>query len=157
MELARMLLSRGAIIDPQTHRHLRLHAPMRYYTDYTAGTVGNRDLVLAPSNAQPLRRLVHKYYSIIVRLYVIGTPTSRPGPDRRRLAARSAAPLIAAFLVPESVPGAAEIWAESENLSMTDVYESEDEKDEKGFDVTPYGHVKVHKFNDESDESLEED
>ena len=130
-----MLLSRGAIIDARTHRHLRLRAPMRYLPEN-----GKIFAFLVPSNARPLRRLVHKYYSILVRLHVIGTPTSRPGPDRRRLAASSVAPLVAAFLVPEPISGAAEFWAEGERASgsildhgasirnsATGVYESEDE------------------------------
>ena len=66
-----------------------------------------------PSNAQPLRRLFQKHYSILVRLHVIGTPTTRPGPERWRLAAaRDIAPKIASFLVPEPPREAAAFWAQ---------------------------------------------
>ena len=94
--LARLLLERGATIDDRTWRHLRMHPPMWRCRD------GDYRRLVVPSNAQPLRRLFHKHYSILVRLHVIGTPTTRPGPERWRLAAaRDIAPKIASFLVPE--------------------------------------------------------
>ena len=105
--LARLLLERGATIDDRTWRHLRMHPPMWRCRD------GDYRRLVVPSNAQPLRRLFHKHYSILVRLHVIGTPTTRPGPERWRLAAaRDIAPKIASFLVPEPPREAAAFWAQ---------------------------------------------
>ena len=105
--LARLLLERGATIDDRTWRHLRMHPPMWRCRD------GDYKRLVVPSNAQPLRRLFHKHYSILVRLHVIGTPTTRPGPERWRLAAaRDIAPKIASFLVPEPPREAAAFWAQ---------------------------------------------
>ena len=64
-----------------------------------------------PSNAQLLRRLFHKHYSILVRLHCIGTPTTRPGPECWRLEAASViAPQIASFLVPTPPREAVAYW-----------------------------------------------
>ena len=55
---------------------------------------------LVPSNAKPLQKLFLKHYTILVRLHAIGTPSTRQGPDRWLLEARTHAPRIASFLSP---------------------------------------------------------
>ena len=115
--LARLLLERGATIDDRTWRHLRMHPPMWRCRD------GDYRRLVVPSNAQPLRRRFHKHYSILVRLHVIGTPTTRPGPERWRLAAaRDIAPKIASFLVPEPPRKAAAFWAANDRLADRDLF-----------------------------------
>ena len=84
--------------------------------------------VYLPSNAQPLRRLFHKHYSILVRLHCIGTPTTRPGPECWRLeAANVIAPQIASFLVPTPPREAVAYWT-NERKSADDLFfQSEDD------------------------------
>ena len=84
--------------------------------------------VYLPSNAQPLRRLFHKHYSILVRLHCIGTPTTRPGPECWRLeAANVIAPQIASFLVPTPPREAVAYWT-NERKSTDDLFfQSEDD------------------------------
>ena len=109
--VARLLLERGATIDSQTWRHLRVRAPKWYGRDGTVDARGYHHSVYLPSNAQPLRRLFHKHYSILVRLHCIGTPTTRPGPECWRLEAASViAPQIASFLVPTPPREAVAYW-----------------------------------------------
>ena len=75
-----------------------------------------------PSNAQPLRRLFQKHYSILVRLHCIGTLTTRPGPERWRLEAASViAPQIASFLVPTPPREAVAYWT-NERKSTDDLF-----------------------------------
>ena len=45
-------------------------------------------------------KLFLKHYTILVRLHAIGTPSTRQGPDRWLLEARTHAPRIASFLSP---------------------------------------------------------
>ena len=120
--LARLLLERGATIDDRTWRHLRMHPPMWRCRD------GDYKRLVVPSNAQPLRRLFHKHYSILVRLHCIGTPTTRPGPECWRLEAASViAPQIASFLVPTPPREAVAYWT-NERKSTDDLFfQSEDD------------------------------
>ena len=81
-----------------------------------------------PSNAQPLRRLFHKHYSILVRLHCIGTPTTRPGPECWRLEAASViAPQIASFLVPTPPREAVAYWTKEWHSTEDLIYGSEDD------------------------------
>ena len=81
-----------------------------------------------PSNAQPLRRLFQKHYSILVRLHCIGTPTTRPGPERWRLEAASViAPQIASFLVPTPPREAVAYWTKEWHSTEDLIYGSEDD------------------------------
>ena len=105
--IARLLLGSGARVDSLTHRHLCLRAPMQsrvisYFPRVTE---------LCPSNAKPLQRLFLKHYTILVRLHVIGTPSTRRGPDQWLLEARHHAPLIASFLSPAPSRSALAFWA----------------------------------------------
>ena len=126
--VARLLLERGATIDSQTWRHLRVRAPKWWGRDGTVDARGYHRSVFLPSNAQPLRRLFHKHYSILVRLHCIGTPTTRPGPECWRLeAANVIAPQIASFLVPTPPREAVAYWT-NERKSTDDLFfESEDD------------------------------
>ena len=118
--LARLLLERGATIDDRTWRHLRMHPPMWRCRD------GDYKRLVVPSNAQPLRRLFHKHYSILVRLHCIGTPTTRPGPECWRLEAASViAPQIASFLVPTPPREAVAYWT-NERKSTDDLFFGEE-------------------------------
>ena len=84
--------------------------------------------VYLPSNAQPLRRLFHKHYSILVRLHCIGTPTTRPGPECWRLEAASViAPQIASFLVPTPPREAVAYWTNERHSTEDLIYGSEDD------------------------------
>ena len=125
--VARLLLERGATIDSQTWRHLRVRAPKWYGCD--DAIEGSESMYqYLPSNAQPLRRLFHKHYSILVRLHCIGTPTTRPGPECWRLEAASViAPQIASFLVPTPPREAVAYWT-NERKSTDDLFfQSEDD------------------------------
>ena len=127
--VARLLLARGATIDSQTWRHLRVRAPKWYGRDETLkGTASMYHPVYLPSNAQPLRRLFHKHYSILVRLHCIGTPTTRPGPECWRLeAANVIAPQIASFLVPTPPREAVAYWTKEWHSTEDLIYGSEDD------------------------------
>ena len=125
--VARLLLERGATIDSQTWHHLRVRAPKWYGCD--DAVEGNEIMyhpVYLPSNAQPMRRLFHKHYSILVRLHCIGTPTTRPGPECWRLeAANVIAPQIASFLVPTPPREAVAYWT-NERKSTDDLFFGEE-------------------------------
>ena len=126
--VARLLLERGATIDSQTWRHLRVRAPKWYGRDGTVDARGYHHSVYLPSNAQPLRRLFHKHYSILVRLHCIGTPTTRPGPECWRLEAASViAPQIASFLVPTPPREAVAYWTNERHSTEDLIYGSEDD------------------------------
>ena len=126
--VARLLLERGATIDSQTWRHLRVRAPKWYGRDGTVDARGYHHYVYLPSNAQPLRRLFHKHYSILVRLHCIGTPTTRPGPECWRLeAANVIAPQIASFLVPTPPREAVAYWTNERHSTDDLFFQSEDD------------------------------
>ena len=126
--VARLLLERGATIDSQTWRHLRVRAPKWFGRDGTVDARGYHRSVHLPSNAQPLRRLFHKHYSILVRLHCIGTPTTRPGPECWRLEAASViAPQIASFLVPTPPREAVAYWTKEWHSTEDLIYGSEDD------------------------------
>ena len=126
--VARLLLERGATIDSQTWRHLRVRAPKWYGRDGTVDARGYHHSVYLPSNAQPLRRLFHKHYSILVRLHCIGTPTTRPGPECWRLEAASViAPQIASFLVPTPPREAVAYWTNKRKSEDDLFFQSEDD------------------------------
>ena len=126
--VARLLLERGATIDSQTWRHLRVRAPKWYGRDPGDSSESMYHPVYLPSNAQPLRCLFRKHYSILVRLHCIGTPTTRPGPECWRLeAANVIAPQIASFLVPTPPREAVAYWT-NERKSADDLFfQSEDD------------------------------
>ena len=64
---------------------------------------------------------------IIRRLFhAIGTPSTRPGPDRWLLEARHHAPLIASFLSPQATRKAWSFWDHNEDTSMTDLKWTQD-------------------------------
>ena len=127
--VARLLLARGATIDSQTWRHLRVRAPKWYGRDDTVERSESMyHPVYLPSNAQPLRRLFHKHYSILVRLHCIGTPTTRPGPECWRLeAANVIAPQIASFLVPTPPREAVAYWTNERHSTDDLFFQSEDD------------------------------
>ena len=58
--------------------------------------------------------------------YAIGTPSTRPGPDRWLLEARHHAPLIASFLSPQATRKAWSFWDHNEDTSMTDLKWTQD-------------------------------
>ena len=125
--VARLLLERGATIDSQTWRHLRVRAPKWYGRDPGDSSESMYHPVYLPSNAQPLRRLFRKHYSILVRLHCIGTPTTRPGPECWRLeAANVIAPQIASFLVPTPPREAVAYWTNERKSTDDLLFESED-------------------------------
>ena len=101
VKISRLLLQSGARIDSLTFGHLCLRAPRQ-------NAVGGGTVL---SNAKPLQKLFLKYYTILVRLHAIGTPSTRRAPDRWRLAARDVAPLIASFLSPAPPRAALAFWA----------------------------------------------
>lgn len=67
-----------------------------------------------------------KHYAILVRLHAIGTPSTRPGPDRWLLEARHHAPLIASFLSPQATRKAWSFWNHNEDCSMMDLKWTQD-------------------------------
>ena len=113
----------GARVDPKTWLKLCMRAPMQM--QYTGiGSAQTRAVV--PTNAIPLRKLFLKHYAILVRLHAIGTPSTRPGPDRWLLEARHHAPLIASFLSPQATRKAWSFWDHNEDTSMTDLKWTQD-------------------------------
>ena len=103
--MARMLLGSGATVDTETYRRVFGRAPLQRRCFEVNGEPALRfsDSVeerLVPSNAKPLQKLFLKHYTILVRLHAIGTPSTRQGPDRWLLEARTHAPRIASFLSP---------------------------------------------------------
>ena len=111
VKISRLLLQSCARIDSLTFGHLCLRAPRQNAVG--GGTV--------PSNAKPLQKLFLKYYTILVRLHAIGTPSSRRAPDRWRLAARDVAPVIASFLSPAPPRAALAFWElNGEEYEFTD-------------------------------------
>ena len=108
----RMFLGSCARIDRSTVNKLSLHPPGQhvYSETYDRSTVS--------SNAKPLQKLFLKHYTILVRLYAIGTPSTRLDDNRWLLEARRHAPLIASFLSPAPTRLALEFWAEHGEASV---------------------------------------
>ena len=108
--MARMLLGSGATVDTETYLRVFGRAPLqrRFFELNGEPALRRSESVrelgrserLVPSNAKPLQKLFLKHYTILVRLHAIGTPSTRQGPDRWLLEARTHAPRIASFLSP---------------------------------------------------------
>jgi len=103
--MARMLLGSGATVDTSTYLRVFGRAPLQLRCFKANGEPALRRSEsvterLVPSNAKPLQKLFLKHYTILVRLHAIGTPSTRQGPDRWLLEARTHAPRIASFLSP---------------------------------------------------------
>ena len=101
-----------------------LVASQATYILTSASSIDYRELI----EAQKLRLSSGESESdqAIVRLHAIGTPSTRPGPDRWLLEARHHAPLIASFLSPQATRKAWSFWDHNEDCSMMDLKWTQD-------------------------------